>query len=97
MAVMITMTKIFHIQKSAEQATFEWMPPLPIYSLGQSIYVYQNFLNAVKAQTKLFENKLIERENLSIKSHVRLIKIKSHFSDAHFDDKFSTFGMAFAL
>ena len=40
------------------------------------------------------ENKLIEQENLWIKPHIRLIKIKSHFSGAHFDNKFPTFGVA---
>ena len=47
--------------KSAEQATFEWMPP---------------------------------HENLWIKPHIHLIKIKAHFGAAHFDDKFPTFGIA---
>ena len=40
------------------------------------------------------DNKLIEREHLWIKPHFRLIKIKSHFSGTHFDDKFPTFGVA---
>ena len=47
-----------------------------------------------QTQTNLVANKLIERENLWIKSHIRLIKIKSHFSGFHFDDKFPTFGVA---
>ena len=36
----------------------------------------------------------MEREDLWIKPHIHLIKIKSHFSGTHFDDKFPTFGMA---
>ena len=42
----------------------------------------------------LAKNKSIERENLGIKPHMRLIKIKSHFSGTYFDDKFTTFGVA---
>ena len=37
---------------------------------------------------------MIERENLWIKPYIRLIKIDSHFSGTHFDNKFHTFGVA---
>ena len=36
----------------------------------------------------------MEPENLWIKPHIHLIKIKSHFSVTHFGDKFPTFGVA---
>ena len=55
------------------------MPPLPFYSLGQSKYKCTRILK-------------VERENLWIKLHIRLIKTKYHFSGAHFDDHFITGG-----
>ena len=75
--------------KSDEQATFEWIPPLPFYSLGQSKYMCTKILwTQLKLDQNIVENKLIKRENLWIKSYIRFMKIKSHFSGAHFDDKF---------
>ena len=81
--------------KSAEQAIFEWMPPLPFYSLGQSKYMCTRILyTQLELKQNFFDNKFIERENLWIKPKIRSIKIKSHFSGTHFDDKFPTFGVA---
>ena len=81
--------------KSAEQATFEWMLPLPFYSLGQSKYICTRiFLTQLELKQNAVENTLIERENLWIKPYIRLIKIESHLSGTHFDNKFPTFGMA---
>ena len=78
--------------KSAEQATFEWIPPLPFYSLGQSKYMCTKILwTQLKLDQNVVENKLIKRDNLWIKSYIRFMKIKSHFSGAHLDDKFQTF------
>ena len=48
----------------------------------------------LELKQNFIENKLIERENLWIKPHIRFIKIKSHFSGTHFDDQFATFGVA---
>ena len=56
------------------------------------IYVNQNLLNAVRTQQNVVESNLIKRVNLWIKPHVGLIEITSHFSSAHFGDKFITFG-----
>ena len=83
-----------HYPKPADQASFEWTPPLPFPDLGQRIYVYQNLLNAGRTQTKRCRNKLIEMGNLWIKLCVGFIKRKSRFSRAHLDDKFITFGIA---
>ena len=78
---------------SAEQARFERMPQLPFYSLCQSKYMCTRiFYMQLELKQNVVENKLIERENLWIKPHIRLIKIKSHFSGTHFDDKFPTLG-----
>ena len=48
----------------------------------------------VEPKQNIVENKWIERENLWIKLHVGLIKIKSHFSGEYFDDKFVTFRLS---
>ena len=48
----------------------------------------------LELKQNVVENKSIERENLWIKPHIRLIKTKSHFSGARFDDKFLIFGVA---
>ena len=45
----------------------------------------------LELKQKFVENKLIEWDNLWIKPHILLVKIKSHFSGANFDDKFPTF------
>ena len=51
--------------KSAEQATFEWMPPLPFYSLvKENIFVPETQL---ELKQNVVENTLIERDNLWIK------------------------------
>ena len=47
----------------------------------------------LELKQNVLENKLIQQENMWIKPHIRLIKIKSDFSGAHFDDKFPTFGV----
>ena len=66
--------------KSVEQATFEGMPPLPFCSLCQSKYMCTRiFKMQLELNQNVVENKLIERENLWIKPHIRLIEIKSHF------------------
>ena len=84
--------------KSAEQATFEWMPSLPFYSLGQSKYMCTRIPQTqLELKQKFSDKKLIERENLWIKPHIHLIKIKSHFSGTHFDDKCPTFSVASCL
>ena len=81
--------------KSAEQATFEWMPPLPFYSLGQSKNMCTRILlTQLQLKQDVVENKLIKRENLWIKPYICLIKLKSHFGSTQFDDKFPTFGVA---
>ena len=81
--------------KSAEQATFESMQPSPFYSLGQSKYMCTRILQTqLKLDQNVVENKLIKRDNLWIKSYIRFIKIKSHFSGTHVDDKFHTFEVA---
>ena len=48
----------------------------------------------LKLDQNVVENKLIKRGNLRIKSYIRFIKIKSHFSGAHFDENFHTFEVA---
>ena len=84
--------------KSAAQATIEWMPPLPFYSLGQSKYICSRiFLTQLELKQNVVENTLIERENLWIKPYISLIKIESHFSGTHFDNKFPTFGVASSI
>ena len=65
-----------------------------LYFGSKQVIVYQNPLNIVRTQTKLFNNKFIERDNLWIKPKFRLVKIKAHFSGTHFDGKFPTFGVA---
>ena len=74
--------------KSAEQAIFEWMPPLPFYSLGQSKYICTRiFWTQLELKQNVVGNTLIERENLWIKPYIRLIKIEYHFSGTHFEKK----------
>ena len=81
--------------KSVEQAPFEWTPPLPFYSLGQSKYMRTRiFSTQLELKQNVVGNRLMERENLWIKPHIHLIKTKSHFSGTHFDDKFPIFGVS---
>ena len=46
----------------------------------------------LELKQNVVENTLIKRENLWINPHIRLIKIKFHFSGVNFDDRFPTFG-----
>ena len=81
--------------KSAEQATFEWMPPLPFYILGQSKCICVRILQTqLERKQNFVDKKVIEPENVWIKPHIHLIKIKFHFSVTHFDDKLLTVGVA---
>ena len=85
-------------RKSAEQVTFVWMPPLPFYILGQSEYMCTRILwTQLELKQNFVDNKSIEQRNWWIKPQIHLIKIKSHFSATHFDDKFPTFGVAFCI
>ena len=71
------------------------MPPLPFYSLGQSKYICTRiFKPQLELKQNVVKTTLIEREKLWIKPYIRLIKIESHFSGTHFDNKFATFGVA---
>ena len=64
--------------KSAEQATFEWMPPLSFYCLGERKCMYTRiFKTHLELMQNVVENKLIERENLWIKPRIHLIEMKS--------------------
>ena len=66
--------------KTAEQATFEWIPPLRFYNLGESKYMCTRiFSSQLEPKQNIVENNLIERENLWIKPHIRLIRIKSQY------------------
>ena len=81
--------------KSAELATFERMPPQPFYNLGQSKYICTRILwTQLELKQNFFYDKLIEWENLWIKPHIRLVKMKSHFSGTNFDEKFPIFRVA---
>ena len=80
--------------KSAEQTTFEWMPPLPFYNLGQSKNMCTRiFSTQFELKEDVVENKLIKWKNLWINPYICLITIKFHFSGTHFDNKFPTFGV----
>ena len=84
-----------HYPKPADQVILKWMPPLPFYDIGQHKWVCTRiFQTHLELKLNVVEDKWIERMNLWIEPHVGLIKIISHFSGAHFDDKFMTFGVA---
>ena len=52
------------------------MPSLPFYSLGQSKYMCTRILQThLELKQNFSDNKLIERENLWIKPHIRLVKL----------------------
>ena len=71
-----------HYQRPAKQAAFKWTPS---YGLGQCKYVcIRIFQTQLEPKQNAVENKWIEGENSWIKPHVGLIKIKYHFSGAHF-------------
>ena len=63
--------------KSAEQATFEWMPALPFYTvwIKANICVPESYKRSSNPKQNFVENKLIERDNFLIKSHIAWWKL----------------------